>query len=153
MHRRTLLAGLLALLAAGPAFARAELVDDIVRQLEKRGYTSITVSDTWLGRVRILAEGPKGSREIILNPATGEILRDLKRSKGKGGSDLLDDEDEDEDSDTDDSDDDSDNSGSGKSGDDDSGDDDSGNSGSDDSGSDDGGSDDGGSDDSGGDDD
>lgn len=146
MHRRTFLAGLAAgILLAAPALAKSEMVDDIVRQLEKRGYTSITVTETWLGRVRILAEGPKGSREIIVNPATGEILRDLKRAKGKDSSDLLDDDedsDDDKSSGDDDSDDDSDdddNSGSGSG--DDSGGDNSG-SGSGNSGGDDGGGDD-----------
>lgn len=105
MHRRSFLAGLALALAAGPVFAREALVADIVRQLERRGYTSITVTDTWLGRVRILADGPKGSREIIVNPATGEILRDLKRSGTGGGSDLLDDEDDSETPDDEDDDD------------------------------------------------
>lgn len=32
---------------------------------------------TWLGRVRISANGDLGQREIILNPRTGEVLRDI----------------------------------------------------------------------------
>ncbi|MCB6178968.1 hypothetical protein LHP98_12625 [Rhodobacter sp. Har01] len=92
MNRRRFLAlGAAALAVAQPAHAK-DIVAQIVRQLEKRGYSEITVSRTLLGRVRIVGRGSKGSREIILNPATGEILRDLTtRSDNSGRSgDLLD---------------------------------------------------------------
>lgn len=116
MQRRQFLAGLTAALAvAGPALAEDDTVADILRELEEDGYTAITVSTTWLGRVRIMARGPRGQREIIVNPATGEVLRDLRqRGSGSGGDSGRGGGGDDDDDDSDDS------------GDDDSGDDDSG---------------------------
>ncbi|MGQ0610185.1 MAG: hypothetical protein ACT4N9_03640 [Paracoccaceae bacterium] len=77
MNRR----GFIALLGAGlfsASVAAAETYADlIVRQLVDQGYANVTVETTLLGRVRIRAEGEYGLREIILNPRTGEILRDL----------------------------------------------------------------------------
>lgn len=74
--RSTFLAVLAAgLLAASAAFADYE--QDIVRQLQDMGFSRVEVSRTLLGRVRITAIGAEGTREIILNPNTGEILRDL----------------------------------------------------------------------------
>lgn len=86
MDRRTFLATSLAgLLAAGPALA-ASFQDEVVAQLKKQGFGSIRVQRTLLGRVRILASRGDGQREIILNPRTGEILRDLWVASGAGGS-------------------------------------------------------------------
>ena len=42
-----------------------------------QSFTRIETEQTWLGRTRIVAEGSQGQREIIVNPNTGEILRDL----------------------------------------------------------------------------
>lgn len=59
------------------SMAMAEpITDRLVQQLYQQGFTEVEVERTWLGRVRIEAEGPQGEREIILNPRTGEILRD-----------------------------------------------------------------------------
>lgn len=118
MNRRTLLLGLpaLCLVATG---AVADVETAIVRRLRADGYGEITVSRTLLGRVRIVATRPGLRREIILNPQTGEVLRDLLiaqdgtetpgtlaadhetgGSGGQGGGgDDDDDEDEDEDED------------------------------------------------------
>lgn len=52
-------------------------IDSVTRQLQQQGYTEIRISRTLLGRTRILATGPKTQREIVLNPRTGEILRDF----------------------------------------------------------------------------
>ncbi len=49
----------------------------ILAQLRQDGYEQITVSTTLLGRVRIVADGAQGQREIVLNPRTGEVLRDV----------------------------------------------------------------------------
>jgi hypothetical protein len=76
MQRRAFLLTLSGGIAlALPAFAAFS--DDVVTQLGEQGYQNITVSTTWLGRVRILATRDGGTREIVLNPRTGEILRDL----------------------------------------------------------------------------
>lgn len=50
--------------------------EDVVSQLTHQGYSQIEISRTWLGRVRITAQGNNLDREIILNPSTGTILRD-----------------------------------------------------------------------------
>ena len=103
----------------------AELVED--------GYRNITVAKTWLGRLRFIAVRPGARREIVVNPATGEILRDYSRRSAEGRVDddhHNDDDDDDDDRDNsgpgsansgrdDDDDDKTDNSGSGSSGDDD----------------------------------
>jgi hypothetical protein len=76
MNRRTLLLSLPALwLQAAGAMADVERA--ILRRLRAAGYGQISVSRTLLGRVRIVALKPGLRREIILNPNTGEVLRDL----------------------------------------------------------------------------
>ena len=76
-----------ATLLAGPgqaqsdARARAKAVtDSISRQLRRQGYRDIAVSRTLLGRVQITAERRGALREIVVNPFTGEILRDVQRN-------------------------------------------------------------------------
>lgn len=64
-------------LTAGTPVAAAGFADDIVAELQEQGYSRIETEVTWLGRVRIVAEKDNGWREIIVNPRTGEILRDL----------------------------------------------------------------------------
>ena len=54
-----------------PAVARSVIAD-----LQAQGYGEIEITRTFLGRLRIVAEGPLGEREIVLNPRTGVILRD-----------------------------------------------------------------------------
>ena len=79
MKRREFLYGLTSaatlIAAAGPALANT-FADDVVGQLTGQGFTNVAVGTTWLGRIRITAEREGGTREIILNPRTGEILRD-----------------------------------------------------------------------------
>jgi hypothetical protein len=86
MQRRTFLVTMIA--AAGLALpAVAAFSDDVVAQLVSQGYRDISVSKTWLGRIRIVATRDGGTREIVLNPGTGEILRDLwTASDGAAGS-------------------------------------------------------------------
>ncbi|QTN35019.1 hypothetical protein [Cognatishimia activa] len=91
-----------------PASA-APTVEEIIAQLEAQGYTDVSVSRTWLGRIRIEAESGTHEREIVFNQRTGEILRDFweeledddeveeSEEAGEEGSDDGDDsEDEDE---------------------------------------------------------
>lgn len=63
------------LLAALPATAQS-VQEQIVSQLAGQGFTKIELSRTFLGRVRVLASSDKLVRELVFNPATGEILRD-----------------------------------------------------------------------------
>ncbi len=136
LNRRNFLLSAAAFVVATPA--HADFVSDVTRELQRQGYTEISVSFTLLGRSRILARGKRGTREIILNPKTGEVLRDLWTSaSGITGPSIIGvAEDDGAAIGSDDGNDD----GQGQSGNDDSG-------GSDDSGNDDGGNDDGGNDD------
>ncbi len=84
MKRRQLLAGLLAGVALpGGVFAQTA-EDQVVNQLKRQGYQRITLGRTLLGRTRIVATGPRGRREIVLNPSTGAILRDYVDRSDRG---------------------------------------------------------------------
>lgn len=75
MLRKIMLGACLVGLSAGISWA--ETLDKAVcDELEKQGYTSVKVSTTWLGRIIIRARLNGGHREIVINPATNEILRD-----------------------------------------------------------------------------
>lgn len=84
--------------------AAAPTIQEIISQLEAQGYKDVTVSRTWLGRIRIEAESGTHEREIVFNQRTGEILRDfweeLEDEEGEDG-DAADDESEDSESDAD----------------------------------------------------
>lgn len=111
--RRLILALLLAMLALPVAAGSA--TDTVVKHLQAQGFQNIEVRRTWLGRVRIKAENERLEREIILNPATGEILRDywedlegtppgsgiVNPTKGGGAPSSGDDDDPDRDNDDD----------------------------------------------------
>lgn len=77
MDRRVFLSALCASLACASAGYAASYEDAVVAQLRAQGYGKISTERTLLGRVRILARMGATSREIILNPRTGEILRDI----------------------------------------------------------------------------
>lgn len=51
--------------------------NDVVAQLTRQGFSGIKTETTWLGRTRIVASRADGTREIVVNPRSGEILRDL----------------------------------------------------------------------------
>lgn len=125
MLRKLLMAGALALTVAGsPAAAQdvASVQEMIVAQLADQGFSRVRISKTLLGRVRIFATSADYSREIIINPRTGEILRDYwtdlaearartlfspdnrrdDKSSGPGSANQDDDDDHDDDDDDDD---------------------------------------------------
>lgn len=81
MNRRSFLVTTLGLALSAAALPGAALAqdrtEDVLRTLRQQGYDEISVGRTWLGRTRITAEGRPGRREIVLNPNTGEILRDF----------------------------------------------------------------------------
>lgn len=56
--------------------AQAAGLDAVIRQLEAQGYTITERERTWLGRIRLEAKRGAQERELVLNPSTGEILRD-----------------------------------------------------------------------------
>jgi hypothetical protein len=72
-------------LAAGPALAEDDFALALQDRLEKQGFEIEAVGRTWLGRVRILARDSRGEREIVLNPRTGEILRDVWLTGDRSG--------------------------------------------------------------------
>ena len=77
MDRRVFLSALCASLACASAGYAASYEDSVVSQLRAQGYGKISIERTLLGRVRIIARMGTTQREIILNPRTGEILRDI----------------------------------------------------------------------------
>ena len=125
MLKRALVLICLALAMTTPAVASPDEVRArIVAELREEGYAEIRVSRTLLGRMRFVAVTSDRQREIVVNPATGLILRDYIRfvrsrdggssgsssggSSGTGGGDDDDDHDDDESGDDDSDDDDSD---------------------------------------------
>ncbi|WP_212635359.1 hypothetical protein [Rhodobacter capsulatus] len=72
-------------LALGALAARAETQAGIVAQMQAEGYRSIEVSTTWLRRVRIVAEGGAGLREVVIDPRNGEVLRDFTEPAPRRG--------------------------------------------------------------------
>ncbi len=110
-HIKIILVVLLAV-AAVPAFSgEASPVETVASELADQGYEVARVSKTFWGRVKIVARKDDLEREVILNPNTGEILRDLVRRRrtgqGSDGSgafgDAEDDDDKDDDKSADDS--------------------------------------------------
>ena len=101
MDRRTALAmlagtALSALLPGTPAWAQ-DVGEQISRQLRRMGYSDITLQRTLLGRLRITAIRGNRKREIIVNPVSGEILRDIVTDlrTGRAASGILDEDDDD----------------------------------------------------------
>ena len=76
--RSLILAAVLAISMPVPAQAR-DVVTAWVKQLSLDGYEDISIQRTWLGRTRIFAEKGELEREIVINPRTGEVLRDYSR--------------------------------------------------------------------------
>lgn len=60
----------------GAAFAQ-DYQAAVLAQLRQDGYSNIIMTTTFLGRIRFIAQGADGQREIVLNPRTGEVLRDM----------------------------------------------------------------------------
>lgn len=84
MNRRHFVGLVMAATVTGSAAFAVGVADEIVRQLQADGYTDIVLETTWLGRIRIRAMSSAGTREIIVNPSTGEILRDLWIASASG---------------------------------------------------------------------
>lgn len=86
--RRIILGFATALTLAWPAMADS-VAETVARQLREQGYQRIETSYTWLGRLRVNATQGDMKREIVINPNTGEILRDYemlipRMAKGEG---------------------------------------------------------------------
>ena len=93
MDRRKFLVLVTAFSLSGTVPALADNEDDIIERLIEAGFGQIEVTRTLLGRVRIVAFKGNIRRELVINPRTGEILRDVtlvaeggKSSNGGKGS-------------------------------------------------------------------
>lgn len=64
----------LAILAS--PLAAQSVQDHVVQQLQAQGFLKIKIERTFLGRIRIEAYSDRFERELVINPNTGEILRD-----------------------------------------------------------------------------
>lgn len=51
--------------------------DEASAMLEAEGFRILERGRTLLGRIRIVAEGPQGTREVVLHPGSGRVLRDI----------------------------------------------------------------------------
>jgi hypothetical protein len=69
--------------APGVVLAQAVTEDQLIAALEQQGFTVIESGTTFLGRLRITAEGPEGTREVVLNPRNGKVLRDIILDDGR----------------------------------------------------------------------
>ncbi|MEL7215249.1 MAG: hypothetical protein AAGJ96_04845 [Pseudomonadota bacterium] len=77
-RRRAAFALLLATVLAWPTLAVAQTpVEAATDVLEAEGYTVESVRRTLLGRVRIEAERGGVGREIVIDPRSGAVLRDI----------------------------------------------------------------------------
>lgn len=83
--------------AAAPALAEPAngYVATIVDGLRQAGFSEIRVERTLLNRERVVAARPDLLREIVVDPRTGEILRDYSRQRivlvpAEGNRDILD---------------------------------------------------------------
>ncbi|SPF81085.1 hypothetical protein [Pseudoprimorskyibacter insulae] len=85
MLRRLIWTAICLLLATGGAALAKDVQAEWIKQLRRQGFTHIEVERTWLGRLRIEASKPGQTREVVVNPRSGEVLRDY-----------LDDDDDDE---------------------------------------------------------
>ena len=70
-----LLAGLALSVQSNPVQANP-VQDRLVAGLRAQGYVILEDGFTFLGRLRIVAENDRMHREIVVNPGTGEVLRD-----------------------------------------------------------------------------
>jgi hypothetical protein len=73
--RKVLLAVAVLTGLAGASLART-VEQQVLGSLAAQGYVILEQGYTFLGRLRIVAENDRFHREIVVNPGTGEILRD-----------------------------------------------------------------------------
>jgi hypothetical protein len=84
MQARWGLVGATAMLLCMSSVARSDeagAVAQVLQSLRSQGYREIWFERTLLNRVRIVAERRGTSREIVLDPRTGDILRDYSESE------------------------------------------------------------------------
>ncbi len=62
--------------SAAMAETKSQLTEPIVSRLQEEGYVVVQIKRTWLGRILIISQNGEFLREVVINPHTGEILRD-----------------------------------------------------------------------------
>jgi hypothetical protein len=77
MKRMKALSLIAALVLTASAAHAESFAERVGRQLRAEGYANITISRTLLGRARIVAVKADGTREIVIDPRTGHVLRDI----------------------------------------------------------------------------
>ncbi|PKP71485.1 MAG: hypothetical protein CVT82_02615 [Alphaproteobacteria bacterium HGW-Alphaproteobacteria-4] len=77
MKRMKALSLIAALVLTASAAHAESFAERVGRQLRAEGYANITISRTLLGRARIVAVKEDGTREIVIDPRTGHVLRDI----------------------------------------------------------------------------
>ena len=77
LNRRQLGIGFVASAVLGGRVNAQDYASDVEARLTQEGFRIDSVERTLLGRVRILATKGSDLREVIINPRTGEVLRDL----------------------------------------------------------------------------
>ena len=82
---RILLSLCLVFWAAGAATAETPQ-ERLVAALVADGYVIQQTERTWLGRLRIIAIKGDLRREVVINPGTGEVLRDIASAEGRDES-------------------------------------------------------------------
>jgi hypothetical protein len=83
MNRRVfLLAAAGSLFLAPPVLAAASPEEEIARSLVGQGFAITSRHRTFLGRVRFTAVKGATQREVVVDPASGEILRDYSKRSG-----------------------------------------------------------------------
>lgn len=83
---RILLSICLTVWAASAALAETPQ-DRLLAALVAEGYTIEQTERTWLGRLRIIAIKGDLRREVVINPGTGEVLRDIASAVQRDESD------------------------------------------------------------------
>lgn len=85
MNRRVfLLASAGSLLLGSAAFAATSPEDQVARAIKGDGFRITSQRRTLLGRVRFLAVRGDTQREVVMDPSSGEILRDYSRVADNG---------------------------------------------------------------------
>lgn len=62
--------------STGMARAGQDFTTPVVTRLEDEGFAVTRIKRTWLGRILIVSQNGEYLREVVINPHTGEILRD-----------------------------------------------------------------------------
>lgn len=74
-RRGFLLSGASLLATCGPSLA-STAEDEVAARLRRDGYRILMRKRTWLGRIRFKARKGQTVREVVVDPTSGEVLRD-----------------------------------------------------------------------------